>query len=92
MTSRQLYKSLSEEVDEDMYQEARDEAFNDEFKLEFMKIIEGNEIVTEDDIQGFLDSFTFPDYEDWATDWVESKIDDYFDSKYQLEKDERMGL
>ena len=71
------------------YQEARDEAFSDEFKIEFSKILHNNEIVTHDDIQGFLNSFTFPEENDWALAQAESELESAEDAKMQLEKDER---
>ena len=88
-------KKRAEELAEG-YQDARDEAFSDEFIDMFMLTDENGEVLmktfTEDDIQGFLDSFTFPDEGDWAFDAVQSELDEIGDQKYEMLKDERMGL
>ena len=84
MRTRQ-YKADLEEL-ADGYQEARDEAFNNEFVKFFAElIIEGN--ITEDDIQGFIDSFDFPDEEQWAINKYESRRDSFYDAKYQEYKE-----
>ena len=71
----------------DNYEEARDEAFNEEFK-DF--IFPGgvntniaNLIYTYDEIQGFMDSFTFPDEGEWLADGYESELSDCIDQAYQ---------
>ena len=70
------------------YQEARDEAFYEEFEDIF--VVNGALTpITEDDVQGFMDSFTFPDEWDWAFDAVQSELDDIGDQQYQQWKDER---
>ena len=66
------------------YQEARDIEFNEQFRDMFS--IE-SEIITEDDLQGFLDNFTFPEEGDWAYDQVQSELDDIGDQRYQEWKD-----
>ena len=76
-------KARAEEL-ADGYQEARDVEFNEQFRDMFS--IE-SEIITEDDLQGFLDSFTFPDEGDWAYDQVQSELDDIGDQKYQEYKE-----
>ena len=48
--------------------------------------------ITEDDVQGFIDSFTFPDIDQWCADQYESDRDSWADSKYEEEKDRRMGI
>ncbi len=63
-------KARAEEL-ADGYQEARDVEFNEQFRDMFS--IE-SEIITENDLQGFLDSFTFPEEWDWAFDQVQSDI------------------
>ncbi len=68
----------------DNYQEARDVEFNEQFRDMFS--IE-SEIITEDDLQGFLDNFTFPEEYDWAYDQVQSELDDIGDQKYQEYKE-----
>ena len=82
------FKARAEEF-EDQYEDARDEAFNDEFLIEFTPIFSKqygmnlSNIITEEDVQGFLDSFTFPDEADWCADQVQSELDDIGDQKYQ---------
>ena len=94
MRSRNYKADLEELADE--YQEARDEEFNDQFK-DF--ILPGGVntntekmFYTEDDVQGFIDSFTFPDEEQWCTDEYESRRGSFEDAKYEEEKERRMGL
>ena len=82
-------KARAEELSEG-YQEARDEEFTSQFLEEFPESrIEINGI-TEDDIQGFLDSFTFEDEADWAWSKMESEIDDIGDQMHEQARDERM--
>ena len=84
MRTRQ-YKADFEEI-ADGYQEASDEAFNNEFVKFFAElIIEGN--ITEDDIQGFIDSFDFPNEEQWAIDEYQSRLESFEDQKYQEYKE-----
>ena len=88
-------KARAEELIEG-YQEARDEEFSNEFKdyvLDYLKLGHPahnlKNIITEDDIQGFMDSFTFEDEWDWAYTQVQNELDDIGDAKYQQMKDER---
>jgi hypothetical protein len=81
------YKRAIETIAE-QYEEARDEAFSDAFKVEAMKIITNNEICTKDDIQGFLDNWTFPDELDWCENKFNEERGAYEDAKYQEMKDE----
>ena len=74
----------------DDYDDAMDEKFSNEFKIEFSKILHNNEIVTYDDIQGFLDSFETPDENDWALAKAESYLSDHEEEKLQQMKDERL--
>jgi hypothetical protein len=76
----------------DGYEDARNEAFHDEFEDMFMSKTGGLLQLTEDDVQGFLDSFTFPDEDEWAFDQVQSELDDIADAKYEQMRDERMGI
>ena len=80
----------------DDYEEARDKAFNDEFRdfiseyiTEAGLTIDGNltPIITEDDIQGFLDSFTFKDEGEWLADGYESELGDCIDRAYDEYKE-----
>ena len=87
--STRQYKANLEEL-ADGYQEARDEAFNDEFYDEFTDAGMLTTSLTEDDVQGFLDSFDFPDEDDWAMASAESEYEGYMDSKYEEMRDERL--
>ena len=79
------------------YDDARDEAFNEEFRDMFTsqlkvgnsKIHFINESVTEDDIRGFLDSFSFDEENEWAMAKALSELDDIGDQKYEQMRDER---
>ena len=88
-------KARAEELVEG-YEDARDMAFNDEFKDMFMEHFVGKTLphntINEDDIQGFLDSFSFPDEDEWAFDQVQSELDDIGDQKMEEYKDGLMGL
>jgi hypothetical protein len=80
-------KARAEELLEG-YDEARAEAFYEEF--EDMFVVNGALApINEDDVQGFIDSFTFPDEDEWAYDQVENEIADIEDQRYQQMKDER---
>ena len=84
-----MIKSRACELSEG-YEEARDEAFNEEFADMFAtKLGRIKDDVTYDDVQGFLDSFTFPEEGDWAMDQAQSEYEGYMDSKYEQMKDER---
>ena len=69
------------------YQDARDFEFNMQFRDTFYK-----DDLTEDDVKGFLESFTFPEEFEWAASEYESQIDAYEDAKHEEARDERMGL
>ncbi len=75
-----------EEVEEG-YQDARDEEFNEQL-IHFM---DGTP-ATEEDIQGFMDSFTFPDPSSWCYDKVMADLDEIGDQQYEQMRDERCGL
>ena len=95
------YKADLEEL-EDGYEEAREVEFDQQFRdfiSEFVQVgtihEEHNSLlptITEDDIQGFLDSFDFPDVDEWCASEYESRRDSFEDAKYEEMKDERMGL
>jgi len=85
------------------YEEAKAEAFRDEladFIIEYISYKErkcmGIEVnpydfhdITEDDLQGFLDSWTFPNEADWCADEYQNELETIGDIKYQEMKDER---
>ena len=65
------------------YEDAMDDKFNDEF-TDFLKTCNfPQEQITQDDIQGFMDSFTTPDEMDWAFEQVDNELADIGDQKYQ---------
>jgi len=86
--STRQYKADLEEL-ADGYQDAKDYEFNQQFVKFFAElIIEGN--ITEDDIQGFIDSFDFPSEDEWVVDEYQSRLDDFNDQKYQSFKDDQI--
>ncbi len=100
MNSNRIKNRATEICESDEYYEAKDEAFNEEFQNEFMKSVETKDgsnwimkdIITEDDVQGFIDSFTFPDEDEWCMDKACSEADDWGDMKMEEERDRQMGL
>jgi hypothetical protein len=80
-------KARAEELLEG-YDDACDEAFHDEF-MDVLSDFGDDETITRDDVQGFIDSFTFPDEDEWAFDQVQDEIDAYEDAKYEQWRDER---
>jgi len=70
------------------YEEARDDAFNDEF-VEFITGTPTDDKLTYDDIQGFLDSFTFQEEGEWAMDKALNELEDIADQKHEQMRDER---
>ena len=88
MTARQM-KDRACELSEG-YEEARDEAFNEEFKDMFIHCFDKkNLVLTVDDAQGFLDSFTFPEEGEWAMDQAQNELEDIGDQQYEQWRDER---
>ena len=85
------YKADIEKISEG-YQDARDKRFHSEFIQEFLYSIDTGYVLTEDDLRGFLESFTFPEEFEWSASEYESQRDSYEDAKYEEMKDERMGL
>ena len=83
-------KARAEELLEG-YQDARDEEFSNQLK-DFMSEYLDHQAVNEDDLQGFIDNFEFPNEDEWAFDEVQSELDDIGDQQYEQMKDERMGL
>ena len=97
MTNAKINKTLREraiEIEESgSYQKARDEEFNDQFR-DFLcdeEYIMNNGIITQDDIQGFLDNFTFMDEWQWAEEQAQSEYEGICDAAYESMKDERMN-
>ena len=89
--SRKIKERAIEICEEGSYQETRDEEFDEQFINEFFSGNESDrETLTEDDVQGFMDSFTFPDEDEWCMDKACSEADDWADAKYEEWKDEKM--
>ena len=72
------------EVIAERYEEAKEEEFNDDFR-EWMS---NQETVDKDDIQGFLDIWTFPSEIDWCEEQFNDERSAYEDAKYQEMKEE----
>jgi len=92
---RQIGKERAIELEESgAYQEERDEAFTKHFKDVLMPSGVNTNLekwsITEDDIQGFLDSFEFPDEEEWIASKVESEYGDYMDQAYDQMRDDQL--
>ena len=85
--STRQYKADLEEL-ADSYQQARDDEFNQQL-IDFLPM-DKNTVVSEDDITGFIDSFTFDSEEEWCINEYESRRDSYHDQKYQEFKDRDM--
>ena len=85
--------SFSEFWDEDSYYEARNDAFREFIEEEVDAYLDTDREVS---VDGFYDEigdmFEFPDIDEWMTDAYQSRMDDYYDAKYEQMKDERMGL
>jgi hypothetical protein len=88
-TNAQIIRGASEWYDEhtDDYYEAKDEEFDAQFRDEFMSELGVMRPITEEDLQGFLDSFDFPDQEKWLANEYESYIGGIHDQCYDEYKD-----
>ena len=92
LTNANIRKGAKDYYEEhiDDYEEAKNEAFTNEF-IDFIKSCNfPQEQINEDDIQGFLDNFSFKDEDEWISDEYESFIGDLTDQAYEAEKDRRM--
>ena len=92
-TNIQIRKNAKEyyENNIDRYEEARDEVFTDALR-DFLGNFESAILITfsQDDLQGFLDSFEFPDEDEWLSNEYESYIGDIEDQCYENFRDEQM--
>ena len=82
------YKAEIERISQG-YETARDCEFDTQLNDFIMETREEHGVVTEDDIQGFIDSFTFKEEFEWCADELELELADIADLKYQQMKDER---
>ena len=71
----------------DRYEEARDEEFDRQFKDFYNETIQDNDIITPDDVQGFMDSFTFDNDSDWLANEYEGFLGGLIDQKYLAYKE-----
>ena len=89
------YKAELERIAE-KYEEAKEEEFDSQFRDMFSEYFTTkmgmHTTITEDDVQGFLDSFTFESEAEWCASEYESQRDDYGDAKYEEMRDRKMGL
>ena len=76
------YKADLEEL-ADGYQEARDEEFMNQWNDFLSDRGYPENSISMDDMQGFIDSFDFPDEYQWCADEYESRRDSFEDAKYQ---------
>jgi len=90
ISSRQIKNRAIELLDD--YDDAMDEKFSDEFRDFIKPMLADNDIITEADIQGFIDSFEYPNENDWAFDKVDAELADIGDQQMELERDRKMGL
>ena len=75
-------KTRAEELLEN-YDEAMEEKFSTEF-IEFIKpLLHDNDIITYDDIQGFLDSFETLEENEWALAKASEEYEDAQEAKYE---------
>ena len=85
------YKAALDEIEEG-YQNAKDDAFHAEFKSFYESYAENAETIIEEDVQCFLDSFTFPDAAEWCRKEFEDRRDAFEDAKMEEARDKEMGL
>ncbi len=88
--SRRIKDRAIEIYESDDYQEAKNTEFDQQLK-DFLTA-DTETIVSEDDIQGFLDSFTFPDKDEWCMNKACGETEDAAEARYEQMKDERIGL
>ncbi len=85
------YKADLEEL-ADGYEDARAEEFSTQFYDFIKETVKDEYVLTEDDIQGFIDSFDFLGEDEWCASEYQSRMESFEDAKYEEMKDERCGL
>ena len=89
------YKAALDDLEDD-YWEARNKSFIEEFEdfmSEYVERVPGNfKNITEKDLQGFLDSFTFPEAYEWCAKEFEDRRDAFEDAKMEEARDREMEL
>jgi len=88
LIKRKNYKSDLDEIAEG-YQVARDCEFDTKLTDFIRKTREADGVVTEDDIQGFIDSFEFIEENEWCEMEYAEQIGAFEDVKYNEIKDKR---
>ena len=76
-------KARAEEF-EDYYEEAREQEFDERLR----DLMDGI-TVNEDDVSGFVESFSFKNIADWCWDKANAEYEDAQEAKYQQMKDEK---
>ena len=88
-----MIPSFKEFWDEDSYYEARNDAFKEFIGNEVDAYLSwDHELCVAQFCEDIGDEFNFPDIDEWMEDAYVSRMDDYYDAKYEEEKDRRMGL
>ena len=91
INSKRIKDRASEILESGEYQEARDEEFDRQFKDILMPQGVNTNLekwaLTEDDVQGFMDSFTFQDEMEWCFDKVDGELADIGDQQRDAERD-----
>jgi hypothetical protein len=88
MGRREAEEFYDDHIDD--YYDARDFEFDQQFK-EFMQDFK-RERITEEDIEGFVEAFSFPDEDEWIANELESFIGECADRAYEDFKERRAGL
>ena len=86
-------KELAErKIESGEYDEARAFAFTQEFEdfmQDYIEKVSGNfKTITEDDLQGFLESFEFPEEDEWAVNSVIEDYESYCEDQADMARDE----
>ncbi len=91
-SSKKIKNRAIEIIESGDFDEAMNEKFNDEFRDFIKPMLTDNDVITHDDVQGFMDSFTVPDENEWAYEKVDAELADIGDQQYEEERDRKMGL
>ena len=91
INSKRIKERAIEICESDDYQLAKDEEFHEYFCKEIDESTK-EFIWTEEEVQELINNFTFPDEDEWCMEKACGEVDDYYDAKYEEEKDRKMGL
>lgn len=78
-------KERLEEIS-DGYEEARDYEFDEQLRKFILEL--GPVILAENDIQGFMDSFTFQEKDSWTIQQLDNEISDCQEDRFEREVDD----